>query len=281
MPVLVKDIQQLSNGVPMPVMGLGVFKIDNATTQEVVYNGIQAGIRMIDTAAAYQNEQGVGDAIKRSDIQRQELFITTKLWNSDQGFDSTLKAFEESMNLLQLEYLDLYLIHWPVPSLDLYVESYHAMEQLYREGRIKAIGVSNFNISHLERLTKECEIPPMVNQIELHPYLTQSKLLSFCKQHKIVVEAWSPLAKGQILADPVVHAIAAKHGKQPSQIVLRWDFQKGVVTIPKSAKTQRMVENTSIFDFELSPEEILQIDNLNRDLRTGPDPDTFQRVSPV
>jgi diketogulonate reductase-like aldo/keto reductase len=281
MSILVQKEKILANGVRMPVMGLGVFKMDNSTTEEVVYNSIKAGIRMIDTATCYQNEQGVGDAVLRTGIPRNELFLTTKLWNTDQGYDSTLKAFDVSMNLLHTDYLDLYLIHWPIPFLDRFVESYRAMERLYKEGRIKAIGVSNFNIPHLERLRSECEITPMVNQIELHPYLTQKMLVDYCAQNQIVVEAWSPLAKGIILNDTVVLDIAARLGKQPSQVVLRWDYQNGIVTIPKSVHTQRIVENTSIFDFELSIEDMLQLDNLNRNQRTGPDPDTFQRMSMV
>ncbi|TDL80912.1 aldo/keto reductase [Peribacillus frigoritolerans] len=269
-----QDTTVLHNGVKMPWFGLGVFKVEEGS--EVVNSvkwAIEAGYKSIDTAAVYGNEEGVGQGIKESGVPREELFITTKVWNADQGYESTLKAFDESMKKLGLEYLDLYLIHWPVEGK--YKDTWRALETLYKEGKVKAIGVSNFQIHHLEDVIKDAEIVPMVNQVEYHPRLTQKELQAFCIQHSIQLEAWSPLMQGKLLDDETLTAIAEKHGKSVAQVILRWDLQNEVVTIPKSVKEHRIYDNTSIFDFELSQEEMEQIDGLNRDERVGPDPDNF------
>ncbi|MDR0136158.1 aldo/keto reductase [Metabacillus idriensis] len=269
-----QDTTVLHNGVKMPWFGLGVFKVEEGS--EVVNSvkwAIEAGYKSIDTAAVYGNEEGVGQGIKESGVPREELFITTKVWNADQGYESTLKAFDESMKKLGLEYLDLYLVHWPVEGK--YKDTWRALETLYKEGKVKAIGVSNFQIHHLEDVIKDAEIVPMVNQVEYHPRLTQKELQAFCKQHSIQLEAWSPLMQGKLLDDETLTAIAEKHGKSVAQVILRWDLQNEVVTIPKSVKEHRIYDNASIFDFELSPKEMEQIDGLNRDERVGPDPDNF------
>nr|WP_318184130.1 aldo/keto reductase [Metabacillus idriensis] len=269
-----QDVTVLHNGVKMPWFGLGVFKVEDG--DEVVNSvkwAIEAGYKSIDTAAAYKNEEGVGQALKESGVPREELFITTKVWNADQGYESTLKAFNDSMTKLGLEYLDLYLVHWPVKGK--YKETWKALETLYKEGKVKAIGVSNFQIHHLEDVIADAEIVPMVNQVEYHPRLTQKELQAFCKQHNIQLEAWSPLMQGKLLDDKTLSEIAEKHGKSVAQVILRWDLQNEVVTIPKSVKEHRIYDNATIFDFELSQKEMESIDGLNRDERVGPDPDNF------
>jgi len=264
----------LHNGVKMPRFGLGVFKVQEG--QEVIDSvkaAIKNGYISIDTAAVYGNEEGVGQAIQESGANREKLFITTKVWNADQGYDSTLAAFETSLKKLGLDYIDLYLIHWPVKGK--YKETWKALEKLYKDGKVKAIGVSNFHIHHLEDLLEDAEIAPMVNQIELHPLLSQKEIRNYCKEKNIVVEAWSPLAQGQLLDNEVLAEIAAAHNKSVAQIILRWDIQNDIVTIPKSIKESRIIENASIFDFELSIEEIEKINALNKNERVGPDPDNF------
>lgn len=264
----------LVNGVKMPWLGLGVYKVEDG--QEVIHSvkaAIKAGYKSIDTAKIYGNEEGVGQAIKESGVSRDELFITTKVWNSDQGYESTLKAFETSLNKLGLDYLDLYLIHWPVESK--YKETWKALEKLYKDGKIRAIGVSNFQIHHLEELLADAEVKPMVNQVEFHPLLTQVELREYCRKQGIQVEAWSPLAQGKLLNNEVLKEIADKHGKSTAQVILRWDLQNGVVTIPKSTKEHRIIQNADIFDFELSAEEVDKINALNENHRVGPDPDNF------
>jgi len=269
-----KDTIKLSNGVEMPWIGLGVFKVnDGDEVVQSVKAALRNGYKSIDTAAIYGNEEGVGQAIKESNIPREELFITTKLWNSDQGYESTLNAFETSLKKLDLDYLDLYLIHWP--GKDQYKETWKAFEKLYKDGRVRAIGVSNFQIHHLEELISSSEIKPMVNQVEYHPHLTQIELLSFCKKEGIQLEAWSPLKQGQLLHDPVLEEIARKHNKSVAQIILRWDLQNGVVTIPKSIKEHRIIENANIFDFHLENEDMERISGLNIDSRAGSHPDTM------
>lgn len=269
-----KDTTTLHNGVKMPWVGLGVFKV---TDGEEVISSVKAAIRngytSIDTAAIYKNEEGVGQAIKESGVPREELFITSKLWNSEQGYESTLKAFETSLEKLGLDYLDLYLIHWP--GKDKYKETWRAFEKLYKEGKIRAIGVSNFQIHHLEDLISSAEIKPMVNQVEFHPHLTQKDLKAYCEKEGIQLEAWSPLKQGQLLNEPVLQEIAEKHHKSVAQVILRWDIQHGVITIPKSIKEHRIIENADIFDFELSAEEMERIDGLNQDSRAGSHPDTM------
>lgn len=264
---------KLNNGVEIPQVGLGVWQIPDPETAKAVISAIEAGYRSIDTAAIYGNEAGVGQGIAESGIAREDLFITTKLWNEKQGYDSTLKAFEQSMKKLGLDYLDLYLIHWPLPAKDLYLETWKAFEKLYADGRIRAIGVSNFLPEHLQRLIAGSDIVPAVNQIELHPELQQAGVRAFDSEHGIATEAWSPLAKGQsLLQDPVLTQLGKKYGKSPAQIVLRWHIQLGTIVIPKSVTPSRMRENIDIFDFELSPEDIAQIAKLNTNTRTGGDP---------
>lgn len=279
MALLVKEYRTLNSGERIPVLGLGVFKVDNETTSAVVADAIKAGIRLIDTAKAYGNEEGVGRGIKNSGVDRKDLFVTTKVWNSDHGYDNTIAAVKESLQKLAIAYLDLVLIHWPVPKMDRYVETYQALEYLQKEGLVRSIGVSNFKVPHLEKLLKECEVVPAVNQIEVHPYLIQTETIEFCKLHHIAVQAWSPLAKGEALTDPVILEIAATHKKTAAQVVLRWDYQKEVLSIPKSVKTERTVANADIFDFSLSSMEMAAIDALDCGKRTGPDPDVFDRMS--
>ncbi|MCY8105093.1 MULTISPECIES: glyoxal/methylglyoxal reductase [Bacillus] len=267
-----KDTVKLHNGVEMPWFGLGVFKVENGSeATESVKAAIKNGYRSIDTAAVYKNEEGVGIGIKESGVAREELFITSKVWNEDQGYDTTLAAFEKSLERLQLDYLDLYLIHWP--GKDKYKDTWRALEKLYKDGKIRAIGVSNFQVHHLEELLKDAEIKPMVNQVEFHPRLTQKELRDYCKAQGIQLEAWSPLMQGQLLDNDVLTQIAEKYNKSVAQVILRWDLQHEVVTIPKSIKEHRIIENADIFDFELSQEDMDKIDALNQDERVGPNPD--------
>ncbi|NIH83378.1 aldo/keto reductase [Amycolatopsis granulosa] len=266
----------LNNGVAMPRVGFGVFQVPAEETTQAVATALEAGYRSIDTATAYGNEAAVGRALHRSGLPRAELFVTTKLWNSDQGYDETLRAFDRSLADLGLDHLDLYLIHWPVPDADRYVGTWRALEKVHAEGRVRAIGVSNFQPHHLDRLAQESDIVPAVNQIELHPYLQQAELRAYHAAHGIVTEAWSPLAKGgELLAEPAVTAIAGKHGRTPAQIVLRWHLQLGNVVIPKSVTPSRVRENLDLFGFELDGGDLAELAKLEKGLRTGPDPDTF------
>ncbi|MBB6636606.1 aldo/keto reductase [Cohnella thailandensis] len=267
------DTAVLHNGVHMPRLGLGVFKVkEGEEVERAVRTAIEAGYRSIDTAKAYNNEEGVGRAIKDSGVSPGELFVTTKVWNSDQGYDSTLRAFEASRERLGLDAIDLYLVHWPVKGK--YLETYRALEKLYRDGAVRAIGVSNFQIHHLKDILEAFEIKPMVNQVEYHPLLSQVELRRFCEREGIQLEAWSPLMQGN-LDVPEIAELAAKHGKTAAQIVLRWDLQHGVVTIPKSTNERRIRENADVFDFELSAEDMALLDGLNRNRRFGSDPDNF------
>lgn len=263
----------LSNGVKMPWLGLGVWKVkDDGEAERTVAAAIEAGYRSIDTAAAYNNEEGVGTGIRSSGISRDEIFVTTKIWNAHQGYDSALTAFEDSRRKLGIDVVDLLLIHWPVKGK--YTETWRALEKLYRDGYVRAIGVSNFQIHHLKDLFESGEIVPMVNQVEYHPLLSQQELHTFAKSNNIQLEAWSPLMQGN-LDHRVLAQIGEKYGKSPAQVVLRWDLQNGVVTIPKSTNPARLKENADIFDFTLTQEEIAQINSLNRNHRLGPDPDNF------
>ena len=265
---------ELSNGVNMPYLGLGVYLAEDGNeVQQAISCALDAGYRHVDTASFYGNEEGVGNAINNSDLKREDVFITSKVWNSDQGYENTLRAFDISLKKLKMDYLDLYLVHWPVEGK--FKETWKAFEEVYRQGRVKAIGVSNFMQHHLEDLMQGCEVTPMVNQMEFHPYLVQQSLLDFCSQQGIQYEAWSPLMKGQIFDIPELVALAEKYQKTVVQIVLRWNLQKGVVTIPKSVKKERIISNADIFDFELSAGDMAVVDALDKSERVGPDPDNF------
>ena len=273
------NVVTLNNGIRMPQLGFGVFKVEDDQATTAVKNALQVGYRLIDTAMYYQNEKGVGKAIRESTIPREDLFITTKVWNSDQGYDNTLCAFEESLNRLGLEYVDLYLIHWPTPQFDRYVDTYKALEKLYQEARVKAIGVCNFDINHLERILTECDVKPVVNQVECHPYFSQVELKDFCAKHDIFVEAWGPLEQGgEVLKDPVVVEISTEHQKTPAQIVLRWHLQNHTIVIPKSVTPSRIEENFDVFDFELTQEEMARINALNKNHRKGAVPSEMNRL---
>lgn len=274
----IQSTKTLHNGVEMPSLGLGVFRVeDGQELIDAVKIAIKHGYRSIDTAAIYGNEVGVGQGIRKGmedeGISREELFITSKVWNSDLGYEATIAAYEESLTKLGLEYLDLYLIHWPVEGK--YKEAWKALETLYKEGRVKAIGVSNFHIHHLEELINDAEIIPMVDQVEYHPRLTQKELQTFCKEHNIQLEAWSPLMAGQLLDNSELREIASKYGKSVAQIIVRWDLQNDVITIPKSTKEHRIVENANVYDFELVKDDMNRIDLMNENQRVGPDPDNF------
>jgi 2,5-diketo-D-gluconate reductase A len=265
----------LHDGVEIPQLGFGVFQVPPEDTQRVVEEALAAGYRHIDTAAAYRNETGVGRAVANSGIPREDIFVTTKLWNSSQGFDSALETFAKSLGRLGMDYVDLYLIHWPVPSQDRFVDTWRAFERIHAEGRARTIGVSNFRIDDLERLEAETEIRPTVNQVELHPQMQQRELRAWHEEHGIATEAWSPLAQGAVLGDDTIAGIARAHGKTTAQTILRWHLQLGNIVIPKSVTSQRIRENFDVFDFDLSRQEMDAIGALDRGERIGPDPATF------
>lgn len=267
----IKSYTTLSNGVKMPWLGFGTYKIENGdVVTQSVKEALRIGYRHIDTASLYNNEEGIGTAIKESGVERKDIFLVSKVWNSDQGYEKTLKAFESSIKKLQTDYLDLYLIHWPQP---ISKETWKALEKLYKHGRVRAIGVSNFKESHLKDLMENAEIMPLVNQVELHPYLVQEGLLQFCRSNNIQLEAWSPLMRGNAFKVELLQQLAKKYEKSVSQIVLRWDIQRGVVSIPKSTTPARIKENADIFNFELSVEDMDKIKVLDQGLRYGKDPD--------
>ena len=270
----ITDAATLSNGVQMPWFGLGVFESKNGgEVEQAIHWALDHGYRSIDTAGIYGNEEGVGKAIRDSSVPREEIFLTTKVWNTNQGYESTLQAFDASLKRLGVEYLDLYLIHWPVK--DKYQQTWSALEQLYQEKKVRAIGVSNFLVHHLKNLLTGCQVKPMVNQVEFHPRLVQPTLMDFCRSEAIQLEAWSPIMRGKVMEIPEMVRIGEKYGKSPVQIALRWDLQHEVVTIPKSVKEDRIISNADIFDFELSEDEMTVIDQLDRGERVGPDPDNF------
>lgn len=271
------DTITLNNGTKIPGLGLGVFQIPDAETAQVVKDGIINGYRLIDTAQIYGNESGTGEGIRQglaaTGLTREALFVTSKVWNAHLTYDQTITAFEDSLARLGLDYLDLYLIHWP--GADAFKESWQAMEDLYKAGKIKAIGVSNFQIHHLEALLSYATVVPVLNQIELHPKLSQTELRAFGKQHDIKIQAWSPLMQGQLLTHPEILAIADKYNKSAAQIILRWDIQQDILLVVKSVHADRMSSNSDVFDFKLEQEDMERLNALNESLRVGPDPDSF------
>jgi len=269
----------LNNGVEIPQLGFGVFQIPPDQTVEATRTALEVGYRHIDTAEMYGNEAEVGEAVRQSGIPREEVFVTSKLNNGFHAHDDALKAFDGTLAALQFDHVDLFLIHWPLPGIDVdYVETWKAMEEIYRSGRARAIGVSNFNPHHLRKLFADTEVTPTVNQIEVHPYLTQDDVRAFNADHEIITEAWAPIAKGKVAQDATIQRIAEKYGKTAAQVTLRWHVQRGDVVFPKSVTRSRVEENFDIFDFELDSTDIGDISGLNRDERTGPDPDTFNYI---
>lgn len=263
----------LSNGVKIPQFGLGVYKVEESEAKDTVLSALDLGYRHIDTASFYGNERQVGDALQETDIPREDIFVTTKVWNDEQGYEETLKAFDRSVEKLQTDYVDLYLIHWPVPGK--FQDTWRALEHLYEQGRVRAIGVCNFQEHHLEKLLDTAEVMPVVDQVEFHPRLYQKGLLDFCRDKEMRLEAWAPLGRAQYFDAPVLQSLAEKHQKTPAQIILRWELQHGIITIPKSTKRERQKENADVFDFELSPEDMNEVDEMNRDERLSKHPDDF------
>jgi diketogulonate reductase-like aldo/keto reductase len=262
----------LNNGVEMPWVGLGVFKTQpGKEVENAVRWALEIGYRHIDTASFYQNEDGVGKALAESGVNRDDVFVTTKVWNSEQGYDKTLRAFDTSRKKLGIDVVDLYLIHWPIKPT--FKETWKALEKLYADGKVRAIGVSNFLAHHIQELLDEFDVPPAVDQVEWHPFVLQKELLDFCKQHNIQFEAWSPLTRGRFFDNEVIQDISRKHGKSPAQVLIRWDLQHEVVTIPKSVHRERIEENSKVFDFELSDEDMRRLDALDTNTRIGPHPD--------
>ncbi|KUI40013.1 oxidoreductase [Mycobacterium sp. GA-1199] len=266
----------LNDGNSIPQVGLGVWQTPREDTERAVATALEAGYRHIDTAAAYQNEREVGEALKKSGLPRDQVYITTKLWNSDQGYDSTLRAFDKSMDRLGLDYLDLYLIHWPMPAKGAFVETFKAFADLREQGRIRSIGVSNFEPEHLRELVDANGIVPAVNQIELHPLLQQEELREMHAQMGVATEAWSPLGQGSLLSKETVVSVAEAHAKTPAQVLIRWHMQLGNIVIPKSVTPERIVSNFDVFDFELSEQDMASVSTLGDGTRLGPDPRTFE-----
>ncbi|WP_311478877.1 aldo/keto reductase [uncultured Gulosibacter sp.] len=266
---------RLNDGRTIPQLGLGTYKMDPAATADLVAQAIDIGYRHIDTATLYNNETGVGEGLRRSGIDRDEVFITTKVWQDMQGYDATLRAFDESLERLGLDEVDLYLIHWPAPALDRYLETWDALERLHDEGRARSIGVANFKAHHLERLIQEADVVPAVNQVELHPAFQQPELRHFHLQHGIATEAWAPLRRGDALAKPLVQELAEKYGRTPAQIVLRWHIEIDNIAIPKSSHPERMRENLGAADFTLDADDIARLTQVDTGTRTGKDPDDF------
>ncbi|WP_088007753.1 aldo/keto reductase [Indiicoccus explosivorum] len=274
MELTIDSTKQLHNGIQMPRFGLGVYKMtDREEALRAMSEAISTGYRAIDTASLYGNEREVGEAVRHSGVKREDIFVTSKVWNTDQGYDNTLRAFEKTLEHLGFDYLDLYLTHWAVEGK--YPDTYRAIERLYAEKLLRATGVSNHQPHHLERIFVKAHVKPMVNQVELSPQLTQEEVRSFCREHDIAVTAWSPLARGRLLEDQVLRRIGEAHGKSPAQVVIRWHLQNDIIVIPKSVTPARIRENADVFDFVLSPEEMAAVDGLNRNERTGADPDNF------
>lgn len=265
---------RLNDGRSAPQLGLGVWQIPDDEVTDIVLAAVAAGYRLIDTATIYGNERGVGAGIRQSGLPREALYVTTKLWNDSHGHDATLRAFDRSLKCLGIDHVDLYLIHWPVPAADLYAESWSAMAQLVREGRVRSIGVSNFNPPHLQRLIDESGIVPVINQIELHPAFQQRRVVAFNARHDIVTQSWSPLGQGKLMEHPVIRSIAVRQERTPAQVVLRWHLENGFMVIPKSVRPERLIENAAVFDFSLDAEDRLAIDALDSEGgRLGGDPE--------
>jgi diketogulonate reductase-like aldo/keto reductase len=270
---------RLNNGVEIPQLGFGVFQVTPEECVEAVTTALEVGYRHIDTAEMYGNEREVGEAVRRSGLDRSEVFVTSKLNNNKHARDDALKAFDQTLDDLGFEYLDLFLVHWPLPGIDIdYVDTWRAMEEIYAGGRCRAIGVSNFDEHHLHRIFEATEVKPAVNQIEAHPYLANDQLRAFCREHEIAVEPWSPIAQGKVVDDPVVGRVAESTGRTPAQVVLRWHLQRGDIVFPKSVKRERMEENLAVFDFELDESAMAAISGLDRGERIGPDPATFNWI---
>ncbi len=268
----------LNNGVEIPQLGFGVFQIDPDETKDATLAAIEVGYRHIDTAQMYGNEKQVGEAVRASGVDRGELFVTSKLNNNKHAYDDALAAFDQTLADLDIDYVDLFLVHWPLPTVGDYTETWKAMEKMYESGKVRAIGVSNFQPTHLNRLANETTITPAVNQVEVHPYLTNEEIRAYDQEHGIATEAWSPIAQGKVLDDPTIVRIAEAHGKSPAQVTLRWHLQRGDIVFPKSVTRARVEENFDVFDFELSGTDLTDITMLDKGERTGPDPDTFDYV---
>jgi 2,5-diketo-D-gluconate reductase A len=278
---MTQPMMTLNDGRTMPQLGTGIWQIEDAKTPEVVAEALRIGYRLIDGAAAYKNEAGMGRGIRDSDVVRDQIFVTSKLWNDAQGHDAALRAFDATMERSGLDYLDLYLIHWPLPAMDAYVDSWKALIRLRDEGRVRSIGVANFHEPHLRRLIDETGVAPALNQIELHPSLTQERMRAVNKQLGIVTQSWTPLGRGDSFDAPAIRDAAARTGRTVAQVILRWHIQHGLSVIPKSEKPERLAENFDVLDFTLTPEEMSAIDALDRGHRTGPDPDTFDYRQPL
>lgn len=268
----------LNNGIPMPQIGFGVFQLDAGETRAAVGTALEAGYRLVDTAAAYGNESAVGSAVKDSDVPREDVFVTSKVWNADQGYDSTLAAFDDSLSKLGFDYLDMYLIHWPVPALDRYLDTWRALEHLYSQGVVRAIGVSNFHRTHLERLLASAQVQPAVNQIECHPLLQQAANRELAARHGIVMQAWSPLARGTALEDERLVEIAARYGHSPADVVLQWHLQLGNAIIPRSVTPSRIRSNLAVGDVPLTAQDMAVIGGMDAGVRVGSDPDEMNKV---
>ncbi|WP_373945384.1 aldo/keto reductase [Paracoccus marcusii] len=278
---MTQPMMTLNDGRTMPQLGTGIWQIEDAKTPEVVAEALRVGYRLIDGAAAYKNEAGMGRGIRDSDVARDQIFVTSKLWNDAQGHDAALRAFDATMERSGLDYLDLYLIHWPLPAMDAYVDSWKALIRLRDEGRVRSIGVANFHEPHLRRLIDETGVAPALNQIELHPSLTQERMRAVNKQLGIVTQSWTPLGRGDSFDAPAIRDAAARTGRTVAQVILRWHIQHGLSVIPKSEKPERLAENFDVLDFTLTPKEMSAIDALDRGHRTGPDPDTFDYRQPL